>query len=329
MHDKRPLPLQNVPRPRVEGVLGDVGVDGYLVVHVALTECAPLALLHVAGTLWGVEVMQCHDAVLHVHAHAHFPRTANQDTDFPGFHVVEELIPLLHAFGVVDKRDFFRRNAHAYQDVFQVLINGHSLGFLYGVQRGFRLEKLRLRAFRSGGRRRFRRRVVTEDNLRPLAVGGRLPRLRDDSGALHDFPFRLVGQRMVHDALGVRDFPPVVPDFQNIVHFRVNVARFEFFGAARQIFHVGKLVLAGFALDDNPLATLHFRDFEAGNLRHHVHELLKHLLQCVEVEVAGEGVFEASALPGGADLQFRPDFRELVRPRVEVVDSARREGVGL
>lgn len=65
-------------------------MDG--LIHVALTRDAPFALFEVAGTPWGIEVVEGDEPVLHVRPHAHLGRTAQEHAHIAGAHFGEQLL---------------------------------------------------------------------------------------------------------------------------------------------------------------------------------------------------------------------------------------------
>ena len=94
LRDELLLVFKRLPEIGVEGVLGDIPVYMDGLVHVALTCDAALALFEVAGTPWGIEVVEGDEPVLHVRPRAHLGRGANQHTHIAGAHFGEQLLLL-------------------------------------------------------------------------------------------------------------------------------------------------------------------------------------------------------------------------------------------
>ena len=89
----------------VEGSLGDIAVNVYLRVFVALPDNAPLPLLKVGRTPRAVEMVQGDELLLEVGACSHTLGAAQQDTHLTAPYFAEQVFLLYLALGVVDEGD--------------------------------------------------------------------------------------------------------------------------------------------------------------------------------------------------------------------------------
>jgi hypothetical protein len=69
--DEAAFRFQRPPHAGVEAALGDIAENAHVFIRVALAEDAALTLLDVGGSPRRVEVMQGHEALLHIGAFAH------------------------------------------------------------------------------------------------------------------------------------------------------------------------------------------------------------------------------------------------------------------
>ena len=88
--DEAGLGLESLPHVGVERAFGDVAVDRHLLVLVLLTQDAAVALFYFRRFPGGVQVVQRHEAFLHVGAGAHLLRAADQHPHRAGPDLLEE-----------------------------------------------------------------------------------------------------------------------------------------------------------------------------------------------------------------------------------------------
>src|ERR1700722_10958668 len=111
--DKPGLGFQGLPHIRVKRSLSDIAVDRYLLVLIAEAENAALALLDLGGLPGGVEMVQRHQAFLHVGAGAHLGRAADQYSDLAAAYLVEQCLFLGVGVGVSDRGNLLTGDAAA------------------------------------------------------------------------------------------------------------------------------------------------------------------------------------------------------------------------
>ena len=189
------------PEVGVEGVFGDVPVYMHGLVHIALTRDAALALFEVAGTPWGIEVVESDEPVLHVRPRAHLGRTAQEHAHIAGAHSGEQSFLFLISVGVVDEGYLLRRYATRDQLRFYVVVDVEAL-----AGRG----------------------QVAEYELRQLFVRALLPDAEHVVHTAVDLRSRLVRQQRVHHALVEAELAPVIRDGEHIVLRRVYHPRVDF-----------------------------------------------------------------------------------------------------
>lgn len=174
-------------------------MDG--LVHVALTRDAALALFEVAGTPWGIEVVEGDEPVLHVRPRAHLGRGANEHAHIAGAHFGEQLLLFHVRVRRVDESYLALRDA-----------TGNEL-FLYVV--------VDVEALAGRGQ-------VAEYELRQLLSRPVLPDAEHVVHTAVDLRAVRVGQQRVHHALVEAELAPVVCDGEHIVLRRVYHPRMDF-----------------------------------------------------------------------------------------------------
>ena len=105
------LALHKLVKIGVEGALGDIAVNVYLRVFVALPDNAPLPLLEIRRTPRAIQMVQSDELLLAVGASAHALGAAQQDTHLTAPHFAEQIFLLYLALGVVDEGDLVFGNA--------------------------------------------------------------------------------------------------------------------------------------------------------------------------------------------------------------------------
>ena len=204
----------------IEGALGDIAVNVYLRIFVALPDNAPLPLLKVGRTPRAFEVVQGDELLLAVGAGAHALGAAQQDTHLTAPHFAEQIFLLHLALGVVDEGDFVFGNAQFQQFRANIIINAESAVILWGGQ-------------------------VAKNHLGGALVSGALPDLKHIFRALGGFAVGVAGEHGIDQPLIQRQLAAIVGDEQHIVHAAVHLAVADFLGALCQRRHNLLLILRG------------------------------------------------------------------------------------
>ena len=202
----------------IEGALGDIAVNVYLRVFVALPDDAPLPLLKVGRTPRTIQMVQSDELLLAVGASAHALGAAQQDTHLTAPHLAEQVFLLRLALGVVDEGDLVFGNAQFQQFRVNIIINAESAVILWGGQ-------------------------VAEDHLRGALASGALPDLKDIFRALGGFAVGIAGKYGIDQPLIQRQLTAIVGDEQHIVHAAVHLTVADFFSTLRQRCHDLFLIL--------------------------------------------------------------------------------------
>jgi len=202
----------------IEGALGDIAVNVYLRIFVALPDNAPLPLLKVGRTPRAFEVVQGDELLLAVGAGAHALGAAQQDTHLTAPHFAEQIFLLHLALGVVDEGDFVFGNAQFQQFRANIIINAESAVILWGGQ-------------------------VAKNHLGGALVSGALPDLKHIFRALGGFAVGVAGEHGIDQPLIQRQLAAIVGDEQHIVHAAVHLAVADFLSALRQRRHDLFLIL--------------------------------------------------------------------------------------
>ena len=207
--DKFLLALHKLVKVGVEGALGDIAVNVYLRVFVALPDNAPLPLLKVGRTPRAVKVVQGNELLLAVGACSHTLGAAQQDTHLAAPHFAEQIFLLYLALGVVDEGNLVFGNTQFQQFCVNIIINAESAVILWGGQ-------------------------VAKNHLGGTLVSGALPDLKHIFGALGGFAVGVTGEHGVDQPLIQRQLTAIVGDEQHIVHAAVHLAVADFLGPLRQ-----------------------------------------------------------------------------------------------
>ena len=134
LRDELLLVLHRLPQIAVEGALGDVAVDMYLLVAVALPDNAALALFQVAGPPGAVQVVEGNEPVLDVHARAHLEGAAHEHPHPALPHPGEQFFFPGGSIGVVDESNLLGGDAPGDELVPDVLIDGEGGVRLHAIQ---------------------------------------------------------------------------------------------------------------------------------------------------------------------------------------------------
>jgi len=179
------LALHKLVKIGVEGALGDIAVNVYLRVFVALPDNAPLPLLKVGRTPRAFEVVQGDELLLTVGASAHALGAAQQDTHLTAPHLAEQVFLLYLALGVVDEGDLVFGNAQFQQFRANIIINAESAVILRCAE-------------------------VAKDHLGGALACGALPDLKHIFGALGGFAVGIAGEHGVDQPLIQRQLSAIV-----------------------------------------------------------------------------------------------------------------------
>ena len=203
------LALHKLVKVGVEGTLGDIAVNVYLRVFVALPDNAPLPLLKVGRTPRAIQMVQSDELLLAVGASAHALGAAQQDTHLTAPHFAEQIFLLYLALGVVDEGDLVFGNTQFQQLRVNIIINAEGSVILWGGE-------------------------VAKNHLRGALASGALPDLKHIFGALGGFAVGVTGEHGVDQPLIQRQLTAIVGDEQHIVHAAVHLAVADFLGPLRQ-----------------------------------------------------------------------------------------------
>ena len=212
------LALHKLVKIGVEGALGDIAVNVYLRVFVALPDDAPLPLLKVGRTPRAIQMVQGDELLLAVGASAHALGTAQQDTHLTAPHFAEQIFLLYLALGVVDEGDLVFGNTQFQQLRVNIIINAESAVILGCTK-------------------------VAKNHLRGALASSALPDLKHIFGALGGFAVGVTGEHGVDQPLIQRQLAAIVGDEQHIVHAAVHLAVADFLSALRQRRHDLFLIL--------------------------------------------------------------------------------------
>ena len=150
--------------------------------------------------------MRSDNLVLHICPRTHFLCTAHQDSYFATAHLFEQLLLLRFGISFVDKLDFRFRNTTLNQLLSYIRINGKFACALWS-------------------------REVAKEKLRQLFIAVFLPYTEHLVHAGVDFTAFFIGQHWIHHSLVEGKLPPIVCDFQHIIHTGIHIAASYLFGS--------------------------------------------------------------------------------------------------
>ena len=169
----------------IECPFGDVVVNLYLFVPVALSDDTAIALGHIRGLPAHVQVVDRHQPVLDVGPGSHLLGTAQQDPHFACTNLGEQFLLFGLGIGGVDEGYFALRHPRRQQFLFDVIID------------------VELPISLGGGQ-------ITEQELGQLLVLSFFPDLQDVADAGIQLAVRVIRQQRVHKALVQADLPSVI-----------------------------------------------------------------------------------------------------------------------
>ena len=193
----------------IEGALGDIAVNVYLRIFVALPDNAPLPLLKVGRTPRAFEVVQGDELLLAVGASTHALGAAQQDTHLTAPYFAEQVFLLRLALGVVDEGDLVFGNTQFQQFRANIIINAESTVILRCAE-------------------------VAKDHLGGTLVCGAPPDLKHIFRTLGGFAVGVAGEHGVDQPLIQCQLAAIVGDEQHIVHAAVHLAVADLFCSFRQ-----------------------------------------------------------------------------------------------
>ena len=288
------LALHKLVKVGVEGALGDIAVNVYLRIFVALPDNAPLPLLKVGRTPRAVEVVQGDELLLAVGASAHALGAAQQDTHLTAPHFSEQVFLLYLALGVVDEGDLVFGNTQFQQFCVNIIINAESAVILRCAE-------------------------VAKDHLGGALVCGAPPDLKHILRALGGFAVGIAGKHGVDQPLIQRQLAAIVGDEQHIVLGTVYHSVTDFFSTLRQRRHDLFLILGGFQGD---VVIMRLRHGQLQHIRRlDVRHIFEHAHQLRQVIKLGEARLGAVAGSLRGQLNGGDGLAVVRRPCVKVLQA--------
>ena len=286
------LALHKLVKIGVEGALGDIAVNVYLRVFVALPDNAPLPLLKVGRTPRAVKVVQGDELLLAVGASAHALGAAQQDTHLTAPHFAEQIFLLYLALGVVDEGDLVFGNTQFQQFCVNIIINAECAVILRCAE-------------------------VAKDHLGGALASGALPDLKDIFRALGGFAIGVTGEHWIDKPLIQRQLAAIVGDEQHIVHAAVHLAVADFLSALRQRRHDLFLILRWLQGD---IVVMRLRHGELEHIRRlNVRHIFEYAHQLRQVIKLGEARLGAIAGAFRGQLDGGDSLAVVRRPAIEVL----------
>ena len=193
------LALYELPAVCVKSAFRNISVQTDLRIFIALPHRSSGSLLQIGRSPRAVKVVGSNDLILHICPCAHFLRTAHQDSHFATAHFFEQLLLLCFGIRLVDKLDFRFGNTTLDQLFSYVRVNGKLACPLWG-------------------------REIAKEKLRQLFIAVFLPYTINLIHTGVDFTAFFIGQHWIHHSLVKGELPPVVCNFQHIVHAGIYTA---------------------------------------------------------------------------------------------------------
>ena len=296
------LALHKLVKVGVEGALGDIAVNVYLRIFVALPDNAPLPLLKVGRTPRAVEVVQGDELLLAVGASAHALGAAQQDTHLTAPHFSEQVFLLYLALGVVDEGDLVFGNTQFQQFCVNIIINAESAVILWG-------------------------REVAKDHLGGTLVRGALPDLKHIFRALGGFAVGIAGKHGVDQPLIQRQLAAIIGDEQHIVLGAVYHSVTDFFSTLRQRRHNLFLILGGF---QGNIVVMRLRHGQLEHIRRlNVRHIFEYAHQLRQVIKLGKPCLGPVAGTLWGQLNGGDGLAVVRRPAIEMLQALLLQGVHL
>ena len=213
-------------------------MDKRILVTLALDTA--LALGKVSRSPRTVQVMKCHQTVLHIGACAHLGGAAQKDTHLTGTDFREQLLFPHFGVGFMDKSDLVGRHSLSNEFLTNIVIYRKDRFLLRQRHSAFQcVKQWIIQRFRRLACRSFclRCRNVAEHQLGQLVSFAVPPDLHDVVHALIDLCARFIRQHLVDDPLVQPQLAAIRGDFEHIIHRRVHTASVYFGSALRECLH--------------------------------------------------------------------------------------------
>ena len=234
------LILHRLPEVCVKGSFGHIAVHMDKRILVTLALDTALALGKVSRSPRTVQVMKCHQTVLHIGACAHLGGAAQKDTHLTGTDFREQLLFPHFGVGFMDKSDLVGRHPLSNEFLTNIVIYRKDRFLLRQRHSAFQcVKQWIIQRFRRLACRSFclRCRNVAEHQLGQLVSFAIPPDLHDVVHALIDLCARFIRQHLVDDPLVQSQLAAIRGDFEHIIHRRVHTASVYFGSALRECLH--------------------------------------------------------------------------------------------
>ena len=299
------LSFQNVPQPCIEAAFGNISEVFHFIIDVPLTVGSAVSLFHITGSPRRVQMVNGHDTLLSVHAHAHLTGGTDQHSYLSVVHICKQFLFLGIGVRFMDKGNFFSGDTALYQPGFDIVVE--LCAFHIGLDfLGFRCGRAAL-ALRGSH--------ITEDNLGTLDFLTFLVLNQNIVSASVDLTPFLIRQGRVDHTLGVGNLSAITGDLQHVVNGRINIL--DVVRSLFQFLHIVLLELSGFTDHNIDLAALHLGDFQTGNIGQYVRKVPEQQLQLAHVLKPGKALLHTVALSAGLDLHAVDNFAKLLRPGIK------------
>ncbi|SCI03351.1 Uncharacterised protein [uncultured Clostridium sp.] len=219
------LILHRLPEVCVKGSFGHIAVHMDKRILVTLTLDTALALGKVSRSPRTVQVMKCHQTVLHIGACAHLGGAAQKDTHLTGTDFREQLLFPYFGVGFMDKSDLVGRHPLSNEFLTNIVIYRKDRFLLRQRHSAFQcVKQWIIQRFRRLAYRSFclRCRNVTEHQLGQLVSFAIPPDLHDVVHALIDLCARFIRQHLVDDSLVQAQLTAIRGNLEHIVLGWVN-----------------------------------------------------------------------------------------------------------
>ena len=233
--DKLLFVFKGLPEVRIEGRFGNITVNVNFRIHVALSDDTTAALLQVARSPGCVEVVECDQPVLYVHAGSHLKGRTHENTDLTGTDFAEQFLFTNLGVCLMDERNLLSRNPSCHKFFPDVIVHGEARFFRGTVflckhfkSTDFRAVEVACRSFGHPlACRTFRSGEITENELGQFIVLSFLPNAVNVIYAHIDFACRLIGKIRIDDTLVKAELTTVRGNAKHIVYGRVNLTRMD------------------------------------------------------------------------------------------------------
>ena len=219
------LILHRLPEVCVKGSFGHIAVHMDKGILVALALDTALALGEVSGSPRTIQIMKCHQTVLHIGACAHLCGASQKDTNLTGTDLREQLLFPHFGIGFMDKSDLVGRHSLSNEFLANIVIYRKARFLLWQRHSAFQcVKQWIIQRFRRLAYRSFclRCRNVAEHQLGQLVSFAVPPDLHDVVHALIDLCARFVRQHLVDDPLVKPQLTAIRGNLEHVILGRVN-----------------------------------------------------------------------------------------------------------